>query len=72
MRPVPHGHVLLTPRELRILKLVVDGCTNAQIASRLHLGTQTVKNQLTVLMERVGVKNRVQLAVTAVRRDLIR
>jgi DNA-binding NarL/FixJ family response regulator len=63
--------VSLTPRERRILKLVVDGCTNAQIASRLHLGTQTVKNQVSALMEKIGVRNRVQLAVYAVRNELL-
>jgi DNA-binding NarL/FixJ family response regulator len=71
MSPVPHGQLSLTPRERRILKLVVDGCTNEQIATRLHLGTQTVKNQVSALMAKVGVRNRVQLAVYAVRHELL-
>jgi DNA-binding NarL/FixJ family response regulator len=61
----------LTPRERQILKLVVEGCTNAQIARRLRLSTQTVKNQLCVLMEKMHVHNRVQLAVRAVRQELV-
>jgi DNA-binding CsgD family transcriptional regulator len=65
MAPFPHGQSL-TRRERQILKLVVEGCTNAPIAVRLHLRTQTVKNQLSVLMEKAGVKNRVKLAVYAV------
>lgn len=68
---VPHGQSL-TRRERQILKLVVEGCTNAEIGTRLNLGTQTVKNQLTVLMEKAHVKNRVQLAVYAVRSEIIR
>jgi DNA-binding CsgD family transcriptional regulator len=70
MTPIPPGHSL-TRRERQILKLVVDGCTNAEIAVRLGLGTQTIKNQLSVLMEKADVKNRVQLAVYAVRSELI-
>ncbi len=70
MTPVPHGHFSVTPRERRILKLVVDGCTNEQIAARLHLGTQTVKNEVSALMAKIGVRNRVQLAVYAVRHQL--
>jgi DNA-binding NarL/FixJ family response regulator len=61
----------LTLRDRQVLTLVADGCTNEEIAARLNLGTQTVKNRLSVLMERVGAKNRVQLAVYAVRSGLI-
>jgi DNA-binding NarL/FixJ family response regulator len=68
MTPMPDGESL-TRRERQILKLVVEGRTNAQIASSLQLGTQTVKNQLSVLMDKVGVRNRVQLAVYAVRAE---
>ena len=67
MTPTPSGGVSLSPRDRQILKLVVDGCTNEQIGRRLHLGTQTVKNAVSALMQKVGVRNRVQLAVYAVR-----
>jgi DNA-binding NarL/FixJ family response regulator len=70
MTPVPHGHLPLTPRDRRILKLVADGCTNEEIAARVHLSTQTVKNEVSALMAKIGVRNRVQLAVYAVRHDL--
>ena len=71
MTPVPHGHLSLTPRERRILKFVIDGCTNEEIAARVHLSTQTVKNQVSALMAKIGVRNRVQLAVYAVRQKLL-
>jgi DNA-binding NarL/FixJ family response regulator len=71
MTPVPPGHLSLTPRDRRILKLVVDGCTNVEIAARVHLSTQTVKNEISVLMATIGVRNRVQLAVYAVRHELL-
>ena len=70
MTPVPQAHEPLTPRERRILKLVVDGCTNEEIAARVHLSTQTVKNQVSALMAKLAVRNRVQLAVYAVRNGL--
>jgi DNA-binding NarL/FixJ family response regulator len=61
----------LTLRERQVLKLVADGCTNEEIGSRLNLGTQTVKNRVSLLMQKIGAKNRVQLAVYAVRSGLI-
>ncbi|HXT27716.1 MAG TPA: LuxR C-terminal-related transcriptional regulator [Vicinamibacterales bacterium] len=61
----------MTPRDRQVLKLIADGCTNQEIATRLHLGTQTVKNRVSVLMEKVGARNRVQLAVYVVRTGLI-
>jgi DNA-binding NarL/FixJ family response regulator len=70
MTSVPHRHEPLSPRERRILKLVVDGCTNEEIAARVHLSTQTVKNQVSALMAKLGVRNRVQLAVYGVRNGL--
>ncbi len=39
------------------------GGTNAQIAARLRLREQTVKNQLSRLYQKVGVNNRVELAM---------
>jgi len=61
----------LTPRERQIIELVVDGCSNSEIASRLKLSPQTVKNQLSVIFDKVGAASRVQLAVFAVRHHLI-
>jgi DNA-binding NarL/FixJ family response regulator len=61
----------LSARDRQFLKFVADGCTNEEIAARLHLGTQTVKNRLSILMAKIGARNRVQLAVFAVRSGLI-
>jgi DNA-binding NarL/FixJ family response regulator len=62
--------VHLTHREREIVHLVVDGCSNKEIAVRLRLQCQTVKNQLSLIYDKVGVSTRVQLAVYAVRHGL--
>lgn len=61
----------LTRRESEILSLIVDGCSNAQIGRRLGISSQTVKNQLSVIFAKLGVRNRLQLAVYAIRARLV-
>jgi DNA-binding NarL/FixJ family response regulator len=68
--PRPRAASLLSPRERQIVRLIAEGCTNAQIAARLHLKPQTVKNQLTAIYEKLHVKNRLELALHAVRHGL--
>ena len=50
--------------------LLTAGYTNEEIGALLHLGTQTVKNRVSVLIDKLGAKNRVQLAVYAVKNGL--
>jgi two-component system, NarL family, nitrate/nitrite response regulator NarL len=57
----------LTERDIDVLRRVVCGDSNAEIARRLQLQEQTVKNHISVLMEKLQVSNRVQLAVLVVR-----
>lgn len=52
----------LSVRETAILDLVAQGATNAEIAERLALSQQTVKNTLTRLFRHLGVANRAQAA----------
>jgi DNA-binding NarL/FixJ family response regulator len=66
----PAQPVRLTARERQIVELVVDGCSNQEIAERLLIRPQTVKNQLSLMYAKVGVTTRVQLAVYAVRQGL--
>jgi len=58
--------VRLSPRERQIVTFITAGCSNQQIAARLGLKTQTVKNHLCRLYSKLGVSNRVHLAVYAV------
>jgi two-component system, NarL family, nitrate/nitrite response regulator NarL len=59
----------LTPREQQIAMAIADGRTNRDIAARLGITEQTVKNHLTSIFEKVGVDNRLQLGLALVRRS---
>jgi DNA-binding NarL/FixJ family response regulator len=60
----------LSPREAQVLRLVVDGLLNKQIASRLGITERTVKAHLTSVYQRIGVADRTQAALWAERHDL--
>ncbi len=62
--------LFLTPRERQVVELLIDGCSNDDIAARLRLRPQTVKNQLTRIYTKVGVATRVQLAVAVLRQGV--
>jgi DNA-binding NarL/FixJ family response regulator len=59
--------VRLTGRERDIVDLLLEGCTNKVIALRLGVSVQTVKNQLSALYRKAGVRTRLQLVVRAQR-----
>jgi two-component system, NarL family, nitrate/nitrite response regulator NarL len=63
---------VLTPRESEILQCVSIGDTNRQIAEKLCITENTVKNHIKNLLEKINVENRVQLASFAVRKGLTR
>lgn len=55
----------LTRRELEILRAVVAGCTNKEIARRSSISENTVKSHLVHIFDKVGASNRVELALFA-------
>ena len=55
----------LTPRQQQILRALLTGSTNREIAGQLDLREQTVKNQLSAIYGKLGVRNRLELAVQA-------
>jgi DNA-binding NarL/FixJ family response regulator len=61
----------LTPRELDVLRLLVDGCETIEIGRRLHVSPSTVKHHVSSTLDKLGVENRVQAAVKAVREGLV-
>jgi DNA-binding NarL/FixJ family response regulator len=69
-RAVP-GEQRLSPRELDVLRLIAEGKGNPAIANELGISEQTVKTHVSSLLEKLGVKNRIQAAVYAVRKGLI-
>ncbi|MWA12710.1 response regulator [Streptomyces sp. BA2] len=62
----------LTPREREVLGLVGEGLSNPEIAARLHLVEGTVKAYVSAVLDRLGVKNRVQAAIVAYEAGLVR
>ncbi len=63
--PMPRIH--LTSREIEVVRLVVRGHSNVEIATQLGIQLQTVKNLLSALYGKLGVSTRLQLAVLALR-----
>ncbi|MEM8923182.1 MAG: response regulator transcription factor [Actinomycetota bacterium] len=55
----------LTEREEEVLVTVARGWTNAEISDRLHISLSTVKSHLASLMRKLGVRNRVEIAIWA-------
>jgi DNA-binding NarL/FixJ family response regulator len=53
----------LSTRERQIAAAIKLGCSNREIAERLNLREQTVKNYLSCILEKFGVANRTQLAI---------
>jgi len=53
---------LLTPREMEVLKLLAEGCTDREIAHALTIAESTVKNHVSNILSKLGVKNRTQAA----------
>jgi len=61
----------LTPREMEIVTTVVAGYSNAEIAKKYGISEQTVKHHLSSAFDRVGVFNRLELALFAVNHGLV-
>jgi len=61
----------LTPREMDVLKLVVEGRTNQSIAVNLGISEKTVEKYLESLYTKLGVTSRVEAAVHAIREGLV-
>ncbi len=56
-------HARLTPKELKIVSLIVQGMKNKEIASRLNTTEQVVKNYLRTIFDKTGVSDRLELAL---------
>lgn len=60
---------LLTQREIEIGRAIAQGLSNREIASALFVSEGTVKNHLTHILEKLGLRDRTQLAIYFIRRE---
>jgi DNA-binding NarL/FixJ family response regulator len=61
----------LTPRELEVVKLIAEGHTSEEIAGQLFISKKTVDRHRANILEKLGMRNRVQLTHYAIRRGLV-
>jgi DNA-binding NarL/FixJ family response regulator len=61
----------LTCREVQVVALVVEGCTNPEIAEVLVISPRTVQSHVASAMRKLDARSRTQLAVAALRRDVV-
>jgi two-component system, NarL family, nitrate/nitrite response regulator NarL len=60
----------LTQREIEVIRLVTEGCSNREIASRLEITEDTVKRHLTNVFDKIGMSTRLELALFALKNNL--
>lgn len=69
-RPEPFPH--LTPREQAVLRLVVHGLTNQEIAARLCVTVATIKTHVRSMLLKLGLRDRTQLVIAAYESGFVR
>jgi DNA-binding NarL/FixJ family response regulator len=76
MNRVPHVSaepwVALTDRELEVLQYLLEGLSNKELAQRLFLSETTVKNHLSSIFAKLGVRDRTQAVLYAVQHGLVK
>jgi two-component system nitrate/nitrite response regulator NarL len=66
----PRAH--LTPREKQVVEFIAEGCTNKDIATTLCTSEQVIKNYLGKIFDKLGVFNRLELALYAIDNGIAR
>ncbi len=61
----------LTPKEMEVLKYMAEGYLNKQIADRLNVTEQTIKNHITSILRKLNANARTQAVVIAIRKGLV-
>jgi len=61
----------LTPKELKIVALIVQGCKNKEIGSRLGTTEQVIKNYLRSIYDKTGVSDRLELALFTIHHRIL-
>jgi DNA-binding NarL/FixJ family response regulator len=61
----------LTPGEIRVLRLIAEGCANKEIAAKLSTSEGTIKGQIRNILSKLGAKDRTHAAMIALKRGII-
>lgn len=69
--PPPRKTFGLTARELEVVTQITEGCTNKDIANAFGISEETVKRHLTNIFNKLGVGNRLELALFALNHNLL-
>ena len=64
-------HTLLSARDVEILRLVANGCSNKEVAERLYLSLGTIKTHLDEIYRTLGVSDRAHAVAVALRKGLL-
>jgi len=70
-QPPELGHDL-TAREREVLALIIEGLNNPQIGERLNISVTTVRTHVSSILSKLGVSNRAEAIVLALRKDLLK
>lgn len=65
------GYEQLSKREVQVLKLVVEGLTNSEIAAKLFVNIRTVETHKTNILQKLQLKNTVELVKFAIKNNLL-
>ena len=66
------GGAMLSPREIEVLKQIAAGKSNKEIAALLFISEGTVKTHVLSIHEKLGVSDRTEAVVTAIKRGILR
>ncbi len=61
----------LTERELEVVRLIAQGCSNREIAEKFVISEKTVKTHVSHVLAKLGLKDRTQLAIYAIKHGLV-
>lgn len=61
----------LSPRELQVLGLVAEGCSNKLVGAQLSISEDTVKNHMRTILAKLNAKDRTHAVTTAIRRGFL-
>jgi DNA-binding NarL/FixJ family response regulator len=71
-RAEPYGLTELTPRESEVLRLIARGRSNREIAADLHVSEHTAKTHVAHILDKLGLRDRVQAVVLAYEAAIVR